>query len=572
MRRRTDLLAWVAALSWLAGAACGGNAATNGPDGGGAAGSAGGAGAAGSAGAAGGSSGSGGTAGAGGSTGSGGSSGSGAAGTGVGGQAGALPPSLEGVIRDAGIIGFKTPRPEFGAVIVANDGDRIYAVESRRDVEPGPLGIPWRSRFRLAAYDSAASAAWTFAAPPDDVVSDVAVHSSGDVTVAVLHDPLERRSYDLVRLSRDGTVLGTTTMSEPQTMPATDFGASDPRPMFRMKSDFADATVGGWVRLLPDGDGLIATFLSYVDVPADNPLSLRLAMGVAAFDWQSAAYVERWGRMVEGPHSAQPAAWTYDELRQTEQAIRPMLARDESTGDVLVGRAWNNSRCKANVTVFAEFTQMDCVFGSVSPIENQWLPLAVTRFTSAGQRVGTRILAPDADASEQVAFALVARDGKLATAGFVVRKNADGSFRTYPDPTGYVDYDGLIAVYDGDGHPLFHHDFNMGRGDVLASLRWLPNDIVAVGSSGWDRWQGGNSISRGADPLLVWLSPDGARAASRTIPLTDGARHFNLFDVAVTDHAIVVHGFSDAPMTHSGDGGNTAARTFGPLRVRLDRP
>ena len=28
-------------------------------------------------------------------------------------------------------------------------------------------------------------------------------------------------------------------------MPATDFGPSDPRPMFRMKSDFADATVGG---------------------------------------------------------------------------------------------------------------------------------------------------------------------------------------------------------------------------------------------------------------------------------------------------------------------------------------
>jgi len=364
----------------------------------------------------------------------------------------------------------------------------------------------------------------------------------------VLHYPLERRSYDLVRLSRDGTVLGTTTMTEPQTMPATDFGASDPRPMFRMKSDLADATVGGWVRLLSDGDGLVATFLSYVDVPADNPLSLRLAMGVAAFQWQAGAYAERWGRVVEGP-------------------------RDETTGDILVGRAWNNLRCKANVTVFAEFTMSDCMMGAVSPIENQWLPLAVTRFSAAGARLGTRILAPDADAAEQVAFALVARDGKLATAGFVVREtNGDGTFRTYPDPSGYVDYDGYIAIYDGDGKPLVHHDFNMGRGDVLASLRWLPNDIVAVGSSGWDRWQGGNSISRGADPLLVWLSPDGASAASRTIPMTDGTRHFNLFDLTVTDHAIIAHGFSDAPLTHSGDGGNTAARTFGPLRVRLDRP
>jgi hypothetical protein len=341
-----------------------------------------------------------------------------------------------------------------------------------------------------------------------------------------------------------------------------------------MKADYPDATVGGWVRLLPDGEGLIATFLSFVDVPDTDPLSLRLALGLEAFDWQSAstAYAERWARVVEGPHAAQPAAWTYDELRQDEQAIRPYLTRDESTGDILVGRAWNNLRCKANVTVFAEFTMSDCMRGAVSPIENQWLPLAVTRFTATGTRTGTTILAPDADAAEQVAFALVARDGQLATAGFVVRENADGTFRTYPDPSGFVDYDGYLAVYDGGGHPLAHHDFNMGRGDVLAALRWLPGDIVAVGSSGWDRWQGGNSISRGADPLVVRMAPDGTGAVARLFPMTDGGRHFNLFDVTVAGDALVAHGFSDAPMTHSGDGGNTAARTFGPLRIRLDRP
>ena len=373
---------------------------------------------------------------------SGGAGSSGGAGTGASG--GAAGPggvgNLEGVVDRGTVTTSTAPRPDFGTVIVANDGSRIYAVESRRDVEPGPLGLSWRSRFRLAAYDGDSAPAWTFAAPPDDVVSDVAVHPSGDVTVAVLHNSPERMAYDLVRLDRNGAVLGTTTMSEPQTTPATDFGAADPRPMFRMKSDFADATVGGWVRLLPDGEGLVATFLSYVDVPASNPLSIRLALGVESLRWQSDAYVERWARVVEGPHAAQPAAWTYDELRQLEQAVRPFLARDESTGDILVGRAWNNLRCKANVTVFAEFTMTDCIFGSVSPIENQWLPLAVTRFDSGGARKGTKILAPDADAAEQVAFALVARDGRLATAGFVVRKldGADGTYRTYPDPSGYA--------------------------------------------------------------------------------------------------------------------------------------
>jgi len=555
--KRTYLLASLFSMTLLA-AACGGGAGQSGPDAGGASGSAGAAGT--SAGAAGTSAGAAGT-------------NAGAGGGGSGGSGGGQPASLEDVVTSAPIIGFNAPRPDFGAVTIANDGDRIYAVESRRDIEPGPLGLGWRSRFRLAAYDDAGGAAWTFAAPTDDQISDVAVHPSGDVTIAVLHYPPERAAYDLVRLDRNGAVRGTTTLSEPQTAPATDFAATDPRPLFRMKSGLADANERGWVRLLPDGEGLVVAFLSYVE-PAQptDPYSTRMALGLEAFQWRAAAYTERWARVVEGMHGAQPAAWAYDELRQREQAIQPFLARDESTGDLLVARAWNNTRCKANVAVFAEFTNADCVLGSVGTAENEWLPLAVTRFDASGARKGTKILVPDADAGEQVAFALAARDGKLATAGFVVRQLPDGTKRTYPDPAGYVDYDGHIAIYDGDGKPLAHHDFNLGRGDVLAALRWLPNDIVAVGSSGWDRWQGGNSISRGADPLVAWMSPDGARAASRVLPLSDGGRHFNLFDVAVTGATIVAHGFSDAPMTHSADGGNDTARTFGPMRVRLARP
>jgi hypothetical protein len=51
--------------------------------------------------------------------------------------------------------------------------------------------------------------------------------------------------------------------------------------------------------------------------------------------------------------------------------------------------------------------------------------------------------------------------------------------------------------------------------------------------------------------------------------VSDGSRHFNLHDVVVLEQAIVGYGFADAPMTHSADGGNTAARTFGALQIRL---
>jgi len=500
------------------------------------------------------------------------SSGGASGGPAQGGSTGA-PARLAATVESGQATTTTAPRPAYGAVLLANDGSRIYAVESRRDDEPGPFGLPWRSRFRVAAYADDAAEVWSYAADPDDVVSDVVVHPSGDVTIAVLHQALDRHAYDLLRFDRDGTPLGTTTLTEPTTIPDADLGAVA-RPLFRMKSDLADATVSGWVRLIADGEGLFAVILSYIDRPPSEPLSARWALGLEAFDWDAGSFEERWARVVEGPHRAQPATWTYDELRWLEQAISPSFARDDVTHELLVGRAWNTTRCETNVEVFAEFAAEDCLpgAGAVDPVANERLPLAVTRFSELGERLGTTLLAPDEDAAEQVAFALAAHGGKLYTAGAVVRENPDGSKRTYPDPSGYVDYDGYIAVYEPSGALIRHHDFNLGRGDVLAALRVTPAGIVAVGSAGWDRWQGGMSISHGADPLLAWLSPDGTSAATRVLPMSGGSRHFNLHDVLVTGETIVAQGFSDAPMTHSADGGHDEARTFGPLRIRLSPP
>src|SRR4029079_5011461 len=149
------------ALLLLAAGACGGGANNAGPDGG-----AGTGGTIGSGGGGGGSAGGG----AGGSA-PGGTTGGGGSGGGPAGAGGGHPTGLENVVANAPIIGFASPRPDYGAVIVAAAGARGSPVEARRDREPGPFGLPWRSRFRLAAYDQQGAAAWTFAAPPDDVVS-----------------------------------------------------------------------------------------------------------------------------------------------------------------------------------------------------------------------------------------------------------------------------------------------------------------------------------------------------------------------------------------------------------------
>ena len=215
----------MATASLLAAGACGGGSNTSGRGGTLGGGGDGGSGRGGGGDAGHGGGGPGGAAGGGGAGGSVGASGAGGAAgsTGAsGGSGGGQPSGLEGVVRDAGIIGFTAPRSDFGAVIVANDGERIYAVESRRDVEPGPLGLPWRSRFRLAAYDNAG-------------------RGDLDVRGAARRRRLRRRGPPVGGRDRSRSctsrssawrttwsgsiatarVLATTTLSEPQTMPAT---------------------------------------------------------------------------------------------------------------------------------------------------------------------------------------------------------------------------------------------------------------------------------------------------------------------------------------------------------------
>jgi len=61
----------------------------------------------------------------------------------------------------------------------------------------------------------------------------------------------------------------------------------------------------------------------------------------------------------------------------------------------------------------------------------------------------------------------------------------------------------------------------------------------------------------------------GSMVRLRTAPLDGGQRHFNLLGVDVRDGAVVAVGLADAPMTHSGDGGQQANMTFGGLTLEL---
>jgi hypothetical protein len=69
--------------------------------------------------------------------------------------------------------------------------------------------------------------------------------------------------------------------------------------------------------------------------------------------------------------------------------------------------------------------------------------------------------------------------------------------------------------------------------------------------------------------VLAWLSPDGSASAQRTEVLSNGSRPYTLHDLVTTDTSVEAYGFSDGPMTHSADGNDIPAKTFGPLVVRV---
>lgn len=131
-------------------------------------------------------------------------------------------------------------------------------------------------------------------------------------------------------------------------------------------------------------------------------------------------------------------------------------------------------------------------------------------------------------------------------------------------------YDGYLAVVDLDtGAPRFERMVDAGRGDYFAALRVTPEGLLAAGAADWDRWYGGMSISRGADPLLAFAPRDSEQVLVRRLEVEDAARHYHLLGVDAHGGEVVGAGLSEAPMTHTGDYQHPETLTFGGLTVDL---
>lgn len=484
------------------------------------------------------------------------------------------PPRVDAILTDGVLDARTVARPDFGTLSLRVVRDRLYRLQSARTVE----GEHTR-RFvveSLGASTSGAAPLWTYPAtdtpPSDELLDDFTVHPSGDVSLALEHRGAVRDTYELLRFSADGALRFRARLPAGALVPDADLGDL-PRPPFRMKSTWNDdALAEGWVRVAARGEDLVVAFQTQINRPNDE-FTFDHVSAVSWLDWRGDAYEETRTRLVDGRHGVGPAAWTYDELRWRQAAVRPYLAVDPETHHVIVGRTWSHPRCVAALQIFGEGSMEACVFDSVSPVDNERLPFAWTSFAPDGTREATRVVMPDGT-SEFVVFDMAAAGGVIALVGVHVREAEDGSV-TYYDGN-LVPYDGYVALLDrAQGTMLFERDVDAsGRGDVLHAVRFVGREVIAAGAADWDRWNGGMSISRGADPWIVHVSSAGD-VTQRRIEIDAPARHTHLLGIDVRGGArpaIFGGGLSDAPMTHSGDGGQIAQMVFGDVLVSLDMP
>lgn len=474
-----------------------------------------------------------------------------------------------GLDHDAGIDG-----PRGGSLgELVREGTAVRSVEARPAFAP----IALRGPVRLEARRDGAGGqqrrvvhevGWQVTEADHEVFHDVIAHPSGAITLALEHTDRDRGGFALRRYTAAGIALGEDELEVGATLPEVD-RAGLPTPPWRMRAAWIGALEGGWISMAARGEGLVVLFQSLVN---DDTVAVLSGLSWLARDGDG-AFVEVRTRVVDGPSIVAAAGWNYDELRWIDALVRPLLAADDSDGAVVVGRAFTSGRCRANLSRFGELDALTCFERACGNSESRQIPFFFTVFDAEGERLGSHIYAPEGGFYFGT-FGMAAQDGEIALCGAVAPENAEGGLDLYPSSPGapaiMVPFDAVIARLDRAGAVRMERRVDRGRADTLLAVRYVSEagDLVAVGATDWDRHDGGMSVSRGSDPLLVHLAPEGAlthRAFDEDAP----ARHALFYDLARDAERLRAAGVIDAPMTHSGDGNNHAATTVGALAIEL---
>jgi hypothetical protein len=387
---------------------------------------------------------------------------------------------------------------------------------------PGPSRVravdqPALPRGQAPVVDRVTSIEAIWEPPAPARIADIAVHPSGEVTVALVDDD---RRITLVRLGADLIPTATTPLVDPEIVNDPPLGST------AFVELLANGFTGASVRLAAAGeDAVVAVFTGF-----NSLIAYRLAIAGGAF-------TTSWRSLVEPASGAEPflpIGGSFDTFGAIVAWFHPSLAVDRS-GNAYLAVWAGESRIRAhNVLLGGTLSRLFTGFG------NNDSDVLLTKLDGAGQHqwvtvVGARY--------EDEPYALAANDDEVVIVG---RSRRNPGFDN-------SQWDPWLAAVDGAGHTLVSRTLPFNNlGILLAADLDDGGRIVAGGSDGWSQNPEGLSILSDGTKLLFTLAD--LRAEPVRIALEAGPRHNEIRSVAVAADGLWFAGHQDGPLTHSGDG------------------
>lgn len=423
---------------------------------------------------------------------------------------------------DAGAAGTGNDEPEHTLVPGVSERKRLRSSSGTTWVlEETLLGFgedrPPATRVRRLRGTDLTEPGWP--APDGQYISDVCLHPSGELSVALVS---ENHVVSLVRLAGDLTPLGNYELHDPDV-------AQDPHASGTGVGDLqAKSLIWDAVRACANGE---ATFTVVVtSLNAVIGYRQHFADGV----WSAP---ER--TLIEPPSALSPhlpTGGSFDPFGAIVEWFRAPLDIDQQ-GNAYVATWASPKRIRDHVAVFAD---------ELAPLPAD--PLApqagdsdilLTKLDPDGRRLWTRVVGSE---HEDEPYSVRTHGDFVAVVGRA---------RRFPGFDNTI-WDGLVSVTSATGDDAGSRTLAFDASSILLAVDARPTGgWLLAGSEGWTQNPDGLSILSYGTKLLLEL-PRLEDAPLRR-PLAQAPRHSQLNSVLGVADRILFAGHEDGPITHSGD-------------------
>jgi hypothetical protein len=345
----------------------------------------------------------------------------------------------------------------------------------------------------LLAFDSSGTVRFEFAARPDEIVLDFAVHASEETTVVTA----SRERFFLTRLSPYGDQLARQELQDPEVISGPRWPAgSEPKAVAEGLQPSFDAPAEA--RLVNVDDAVVIALRTQTR----SLLAYR-------YEWKTGeGFTRVWRTLLVPSLPADirigPDTATYDTFGQMLLG-RALHLQADAKGRVYLAIAVAQDRSAIQKSTWKQVLAHFWLFGSEPPNKTQQLdgvlPELLTSATllvalsEGGEHRYTRVL--DFARAHEL-YGMRRLDDKLLFLG-----------RTFAEASGRTEFDAFVAQADANsGEAQFARALDLEQGDIFFDIARAGEMLLAVGATNWTQNLRGFSVSNDSEMLAAMLRPD----------------------------------------------------------------